>query len=134
MELVGVIGGGTMGAGIAEVCAKAGSSVLVLETKEEFAAAARERIAKSINRGVALFGELVFVGTMDSRLVAIHKDTGQIVWETKVIDWQQGYSITGAPLVVKDLVLTGVAGGEFGIRGFVKAFDVTPRLAISSSW
>ncbi|MGW6656622.1 3-hydroxybutyryl-CoA dehydrogenase [Rhodococcus sp. NPDC055024] len=53
MELVGVIGGGTMGAGIAEVCAKAGSSVLVLETKEEFAAAARERIAKSINRGVA---------------------------------------------------------------------------------
>ena len=46
-----------------------------------------------------------------------------MVWETKVIDWQQGYSITGAPLVVKDMVLTGVAGGEFGIRGFVKAFD-----------
>jgi alcohol dehydrogenase (cytochrome c) len=86
--------------------------------------AARVYCCGSINRGVALFGELVFVGTMDARLVALHKDTGQIVWETKVIDWQQGYSITGAPLVVKDLVLTGVAGGEFGIRGFVKAFDV----------
>ncbi|MFE3289493.1 3-hydroxybutyryl-CoA dehydrogenase [Rhodococcus sp. NPDC059234] len=53
MELVGVIGGGTMGAGIAEVCAKAGSSVLVLETKQEFADAAQDRIAKSISRGVA---------------------------------------------------------------------------------
>ena len=86
--------------------------------------AARVYCCGSINRGVALFGELVFVGTMDARLVALHKDTGKVVWETKVIDWQQGYSITGAPLVVKDLVLTGVAGGEFGIRGFVKAFDV----------
>ncbi len=78
----------------------------------------------SINRGVAMYGELVFVGTMDARLVAIDKDTGAVEWETQVIDWQQGYSITGAPLVVKDMVLTGVAGGEFGIRGFVKAFDV----------
>ena len=77
----------------------------------------------SINRGVALFGNLVFVGTMDARLVAINKNTGEVEWETQVIDWRQGYSITGAPLVVKDMVLTGVAGGEFGIRGFVKAFD-----------
>ena len=77
----------------------------------------------SINRGVALFGELVYVGTMDARLVALDKRTGAVKWETQVIDWRQGYSITGAPLVVKDMVLTGVAGGEFGIRGFVKAFD-----------
>ncbi|HEY6548474.1 MAG TPA: PQQ-dependent dehydrogenase, methanol/ethanol family [Vicinamibacteria bacterium] len=78
----------------------------------------------SNNRGVALWGELVFVGTMDARLIALNRNTGEVVWETKVIDWQQGYSITGAPLVVKDTVLTGVAGGEYGIRGFVKAFDV----------
>ncbi|HEY6549356.1 MAG TPA: PQQ-dependent dehydrogenase, methanol/ethanol family, partial [Vicinamibacteria bacterium] len=78
----------------------------------------------SNNRGVALWGDLVFVGTMDARVIALSKDTGALVWEAKVVDWQQGYSITGAPLVVKDLVLTGVAGGEFGIRGFVKAFDV----------
>ena len=77
----------------------------------------------SNNRGVALWGALVFVGTMDARLVALDRRDGEVVWETKVIDWQQGYSITGAPLVVKDMVLTGIAGGEFGIRGFVKAFD-----------
>ncbi len=77
----------------------------------------------SNNRGVALWGDLVFVGTMDARMVALDKQTGVVRWETPVIDWRQGYSITGAPLVVKDMVLTGVAGGEFGIRGFVKAFD-----------
>jgi len=77
----------------------------------------------SNNRGVALWGNLVYVGTMDARVIALNKDTGAVVWETEVIDWEQGYSITGAPLVVKDMVLTGVAGGEFGIRGFVKAFD-----------
>ena len=77
----------------------------------------------SVNRGVALLGELVYIGTMDARMIALNKDTGKVVWETQVIDWAQGYSITGAPLVVKDMVLTGVAGGEYGIRGFVKAFD-----------
>src|SRR5262249_39318590 len=77
----------------------------------------------SNNRGVALWGDLVFVGTMDARMVALDRETGAVRWETPVIDWRQGYSITGAPFVVKDLVLTGVAGGEFGIRGFVKAFD-----------
>ena len=77
----------------------------------------------AINRGVALFGDLVFIGTLDARLVALDRETGAVAWETQVIDWRQGYSITGAPLVVKDMVLTGVAGGEFGIRGFVKAFD-----------
>ncbi|HSF15684.1 MAG TPA: PQQ-dependent dehydrogenase, methanol/ethanol family [Vicinamibacteria bacterium] len=77
----------------------------------------------SNNRGVALLGELVFVGTMDARMVALDRETGEVAWETEVIDWEQGYSITGAPLAVKDMVLTGVAGGEFGIRGFVKAFD-----------
>ena len=77
----------------------------------------------SINRGVALLGELLYVGTMDARLIALHKDSGEVVWEIEVIEWEQGYSITGAPLVVKDMVLTGVAGGEYGIRGFVKAYD-----------
>jgi alcohol dehydrogenase (cytochrome c) len=77
----------------------------------------------AINRGVALWGELVFVGTLDARLVALRRGDGTVAWESKVVDWQHGYSITGAPLVVKDMVLTGIAGGEFGIRGFVKAFD-----------
>ena len=83
----------------------------------------------SNNRGVALFGELVYVGTMDARLIALHRETGAVVWETEVVDWRQGYSITGAPLVVNGLVLTGVAGGEYGIRGFVKAYDAHDRRA-----
>ena len=83
----------------------------------------------SINRGVAIWGDLVYIGTMDARLVALDMRTGDVVWEVEVIDWEQGYSITGAPLVVKDMVLTGVAGGEFGIRGFVKAFDAEDRRA-----
>ena len=86
-------------------------------------AAERVYCCGSINRGVALHGDLVFVGTMDARLVALDRHSGSVVWEARVIDWRQGYSITGAPLVVKDMVLTGIAGGEFGIRGFVKAFD-----------
>ncbi len=77
----------------------------------------------SNNRGVALLGNLVYVGTMDARLIALDKDNGKPVWEAKVADWEHGYSITGAPLAVKDMVLTGVAGGEYGIRGFVSAFD-----------
>jgi alcohol dehydrogenase (cytochrome c) len=77
----------------------------------------------SNNRGVALYGNRVYVGTMDARMVALDRETGGVAWETKVIEWEQGYSITGAPLVVKDMVLTGIAGGEFGIRGFVKAYD-----------
>ncbi len=77
----------------------------------------------SINRGVALFGDLVYVGTMDARLVALDKNTGEVSWEVEVADWEHGYSITGAPLVVNGLVLTGMAGGEYGVRGFVKAYD-----------
>jgi alcohol dehydrogenase (cytochrome c) len=77
----------------------------------------------SNNRGVALLDNHVFVGTMDARLIALDQATGTVAWEAKVADWDKGYSITGAPLVVKDMVLTGIAGGEFGIRGFIKAFD-----------
>ena len=77
----------------------------------------------SQNRGVAILDNMIFVGTMDARMIALNKDTGEVIWDTVVIGWEAGYSITGAPLVVKDMVLTGIAGGEFGIRGFVKAFD-----------
>ena len=77
----------------------------------------------SQNRGVALLDDKVFVATMDARIVALNKDTGEEIWDTVVHPWEEGYSITGAVLAVKDMVLTGIAGGEFGIRGFVKAYD-----------
>ena len=76
------------------------------------------------NRGVAILGDKLYLGTLDARLLALDSKTGSVVWEAKVADEKSGYSITSAPLVVKDKVITGVAGGEFGIRGFIDAYDV----------
>jgi alcohol dehydrogenase (cytochrome c) len=76
-----------------------------------------------INRGVALYGDLVIFGTLDAKLVALNKDTGKTVWKKKVADYKAGYSISAAPIVVKGKVITGVSGGEFGIIGKVEAYD-----------
>jgi alcohol dehydrogenase (cytochrome c) len=76
-----------------------------------------------INRGVALYDNLVIFGTLDAKLVALDKDTGKTVWKTTVEDYKSGYSITAAPIVVKGKVITGVSGGEFGIVGKVIAYD-----------
>ncbi|PCM44552.1 PQQ-dependent methanol/ethanol family dehydrogenase [Marinobacter sp. ANT_B65] len=76
-----------------------------------------------VNRGVALYGDLVVFGTLDAKLVALNKDTGKVVWIKKVADYQAGYAITAAPIVVKGKIITGVSGGEFGIVGKVEAYD-----------
>jgi alcohol dehydrogenase (cytochrome c) len=76
-----------------------------------------------INRGVAILGDTLFMGTLDAHLVALDTKTGRQLWKTQVADATSGHSITGAPLVVKDKVITGVAGGEYGIRGFLDAYD-----------
>ena len=77
----------------------------------------------SNNRGVAILGDTVFMGTLDAHLIAIDAKTGKPLWNKAVADFKSGYSITMAPLIVKDQVLVGVGGGEFGIRGFVAAFN-----------
>jgi PQQ-dependent dehydrogenase (methanol/ethanol family) len=77
------------------------------------------------NRGVAVLGNRVFVGTLDAALVAVDARTGLPLWETQVADSMLGYSITSAPLVVKDKVIVGVTGGEFGARGFLDAYDAS---------
>ena len=83
-----------------------------------------------INRGVALYDDLVIFGTLDAKLVALNKDTGKVVWKKTVEDYQAGYSLTAAPIVVKGKVITGVSGGEFGIVGKVEAYDAkTGQLA-----
>ncbi|MBU0924705.1 methanol/ethanol family PQQ-dependent dehydrogenase [bacterium] len=74
-----------------------------------------------INRGVAIYDNLVIFGTLDAKLVALDRKTGNVVWKKKVEDYKDGYSITAAPMIVKDMVITGVAGGEFGIVGKVEA-------------
>ncbi len=75
------------------------------------------------NRGVAMLGNRLFTGTLDAALIAIDARTGRQLWETQVADTMEGYSITAAPLVVKDKIIVGVAGGEYGIRGFIDAYD-----------
>jgi alcohol dehydrogenase (cytochrome c) len=76
-----------------------------------------------INRGVAIAGDTLFMGTIDAHLVAIAKN-GKPLWNTTVAKAESGYALTHAPLIVKDKVIVGVAGGEFGIRGFIAAYDV----------
>jgi alcohol dehydrogenase (cytochrome c) len=76
-----------------------------------------------VNRGAALYGNLVIFGTLDAQLVALDQDTGKIVWKEKIDDYAAGYSMTAAPLIARGLLLTGVSGGEFGIVGRVEARD-----------
>ena len=76
-----------------------------------------------VNRGFAILGDKVFLGTLDAHVVALDAKTGNVVWDVNTVDYRKGYSITLAPLVVKNLVLIGVSGGEYGIRGFIDAYD-----------
>ena len=76
-----------------------------------------------INRGVAIYDNLVIFGTLDAKLVGLDRKTGKVIWKKTISEYKDGYSITAAPLIVKDLVITGVAGGEFGVVGKVEARD-----------
>ena len=75
------------------------------------------------NKGVAAYGDLLFMGTLDAKLVALDAKTGKMVWETEIADPEKGYSETMAPTGIDGKVLIGTNGGEYGIRGFVKACD-----------
>ena len=75
------------------------------------------------NRGVAILGETLFMSTLDAHIVAIDARTGNVVWDTETAPHTSGYSKTAAPLIVKDQVITGIAGGEYGIRGFLDSYD-----------
>ncbi|MEM8789748.1 MAG: PQQ-dependent methanol/ethanol family dehydrogenase, partial [Pseudomonadota bacterium] len=76
-----------------------------------------------VNRGAAIYGDNVYFGTLDARIVALNKDTGDVVWRKQIADYKAGYSYTAAPLIVNGLVITGNSGGEFGIVGEVQARD-----------
>jgi alcohol dehydrogenase (cytochrome c) len=76
-----------------------------------------------INRGAALYGDNIYFGTLDARIVALNAKTGDVVWNKKIAEYKEGYSYTAAPLIVNGLVITGNSGGEFGIVGEVQARD-----------
>jgi alcohol dehydrogenase (cytochrome c) len=77
----------------------------------------------AVNRGFAVLGDRLFMATIDAHLVALDMKTGGVVYDVELADYKVGYSATVAPLVVKDKVIVGIAGAEFGIRGFIDAYD-----------
>jgi len=76
-----------------------------------------------VNRGFAGLGNKLYMATLDAHVVALDARTGSVIWDAEAADYRQGYSFTLAPLVVKDKVIVGVSGGEYGIRGFVEAYS-----------
>jgi len=79
--------------------------------------------AGMVNRGLAVLGNVLFLSGLDGFLVAINATNGNVIWKTAVVNPPDGYTMTGAPLIVNGLVVVGIAGAEFGIRGFLAAYD-----------
>jgi len=77
----------------------------------------------AVNRGFAVLGDRLFMSTIDAHFISLDMKTGTVLFDVTLEDYQRGYSATVAPLVVKDKVILGIAGAEFGIRGFIEAFD-----------
>jgi len=76
-----------------------------------------------VNRGLAILGDTLYMATVDAHLVAVDARNGKLLWNIEVADYNEGYAMTLAPLAVKDKIIVGAAGGEYGIRGFIAAYD-----------
>ncbi len=90
--------------------------------------------AGGVNRGVAVAGDRVFMVTDHAHIIALNRATGALLWETEMADWRQNYNATGAPLVVGDLVISGTAGGDEGVRGFLAAYDQATGKEVWRFW
>ena len=77
----------------------------------------------NVNRGFAVLGDRLFMTTLDAHLIALEMKTGKVIWDIEMAKYAEGYAGTGAPLIVKDKLIVGIAGGEFAIRGFLDAYD-----------
>ncbi len=87
-----------------------------------------------VNRGAAVLDDTVLVGTLDAHLVALDARTGSVRWDVAVADYKSGYSITAAPVAIKDKVIVGVAGGEFGVRGLLDAYEARTGRRVWRFW
>lgn len=90
--------------------------------------------ASGINRGVAVLGDRVFLATDHAHLLALHRLTGQVIWEVEMADYRQNYGATGAPLIVNDLVIAGISGGDEGARGFLDAYKASSGEKVWRFW
>lgn len=104
------------------VDARSGTMLWVFEPKFDSGLDA-ELCCGPVNRGLAIKGDMLYLLTLDAKIVALHAKDGSVAWSQTMEDWHQGYTATGAPLVVGDLVLAGIAGGEYGARGKLRAYD-----------
>ena len=89
---------------------------------------------RSANRGAAVLGKRLYMGTADARLVCVDADTGLLLWDRIIDDSRLGYRVTGAPLIVDGKVLVGISGAPFGTRGFIDAFDATTGKRLWRFW
>jgi len=87
-----------------------------------------------VNRGVALYAGSVFVGTIDGRLAALDARTGEVLWQVQTTDPSRPYTITGAPRVADGKVIIGNGGAEFGVRGYVTAYDARTGARVWRFW
>ena len=90
--------------------------------------------ASGINRGVAVFGDRVFMVSDNAHLFALHRYTGQLIWDVEMADSHQNYGSTSAPLIVNDLVIAGVSGGDAGVRGFLDAYKASTGEHVWRFW
>ena len=90
--------------------------------------------AGGINRGVAVLGDRVFMVSDNAHLFALHRFTGQLIWDVEMADSRQNYGSTSAPLVVNDLVVAGVSGGDEGVRGFLDAYKASSGERVWRFW
>ncbi len=90
--------------------------------------------AGGINRGVAILGDRIFMVTDNAHLIALHRLNGQLLWDIEIADFRQNYGATSAPLVVKDLVISGTSGGDEGVRGFLAAYKASTGERVWRFW
>jgi len=90
--------------------------------------------ATGINRGIAILGDRVFMVTDNARLIALQRLTGQLLWDVEMADYHLNYGATEAPLVVGDLVISGISGGDEGVRGFLSAYKASTGERVWRFW
>lgn len=102
----------------------AATGKLIWQYSHKPAEGTRNPCCGNLTRGLAILGDKIFLAALDAKMIALDAKTGKELWTTQVADYTQQYAMTVAPLVVKDKVISGVAGGEHGVRGFLAAYDV----------